>query len=189
MLLITAREEWASLCWAVWLWHCHNNLKKVYFGKYPHKLKLSMHMPQSGLCHYMYTSGTLHILATLPPGNILLPTEQKAWWVSELIWTTWGREKSVASARNQTMIPWLSSLQKYLQHRRYLYHNMLMLEYDTIKNSKICITIFFPNSIPTTILCFYFHIRTVHHDIIKVFYSPTNAQVIVVKTILKFTLK
>jgi len=28
-----------------------------------------------------------------------------------------------------------------------------------------------------------------HHDIIKVFYSPTNAQVIVLKTILKFTLK
>jgi len=34
----------------------------------------------------------------------------------------------------------------------------------------------------------YFHIRTVHYDIIKVFYSPTNAQVIVLKTILKFTL-
>ena len=34
-----------------------------------------------------------------------------------------------------------------------------------------------------------FHIRTMHLDIIKVFYSPTNAQVIVLKTILKFTLK
>jgi len=35
-----------------------------------------------------------------------------------------------------------------------------------------------------------FHIRTVRLDIIKVFYSPTNAQVIVLKkTILKFTLK
>ena len=33
-----------------------------------------------------------------------------------------------------------------------------------------------------------FHIRTVHRDIIKVLYSPTNAQVIVLKTILKFTL-
>ena len=31
-----------------------------------------------------------------------------------------------------------------------------------------------------------FHIRTVHRGIIKVFYSPTNAQVIVLKTILKF---
>ena len=35
----------------------------------------------------------------------------------------------------------------------------------------------------------FFHVRTVHHDIIKVFYSPTNAQVIVLQTILKFTLK
>jgi len=31
--------------------------------------------------------------------------------------------------------------------------------------------------------------RTVHRDIIKVFYSPTNVQVIVFKTVLKFTLK
>jgi len=29
----------------------------------------------------------------------------------------------------------------------------------------------------------------VHRDIVKVYYSPTNAQVIVSKTILKFTLK
>jgi len=29
----------------------------------------------------------------------------------------------------------------------------------------------------------------VHCDIIKVIYSPTNAQVIVLKTVLKFTLK
>jgi len=29
----------------------------------------------------------------------------------------------------------------------------------------------------------------VHLDIIKVFYSPSNAQVIVLKTVLKFTLK
>jgi len=34
-----------------------------------------------------------------------------------------------------------------------------------------------------------FHICTVHLDIIEVIYSPTNAQVIVLKTILKFTLK
>jgi len=34
-----------------------------------------------------------------------------------------------------------------------------------------------------------FHIRTAHRDIIEVFYSPTNAQVIALKTILKFTLK
>ena len=34
-----------------------------------------------------------------------------------------------------------------------------------------------------------FHIRIMHRDIIKVFYSPINAQVIVLKTILKFTLK
>jgi hypothetical protein len=37
--------------------------------------------------------------------------------------------------------------------------------------------------------CFFFHIRTVHLDIIKVIYSPMNAQVTVLKTILKFTLK
>jgi hypothetical protein len=35
----------------------------------------------------------------------------------------------------------------------------------------------------------FFHIHTVHCDIIKVFYSPTDAQVIVLKTELKFTLK
>jgi hypothetical protein len=34
-----------------------------------------------------------------------------------------------------------------------------------------------------------FHIRTMRLDIIKVIYSPTDAQVIVLKTILKFTLK
>jgi hypothetical protein len=34
-----------------------------------------------------------------------------------------------------------------------------------------------------------FHIHTMRLDIIKVFYSPTNAQVIVLKTILKFALK
>jgi hypothetical protein len=34
-----------------------------------------------------------------------------------------------------------------------------------------------------------FHIRTVHRDIINFFYSPTNAQMIVLKTTLKFTLK
>ena len=33
-----------------------------------------------------------------------------------------------------------------------------------------------------------FHICTVHLEFIKVFYSPTDAQVIVLKTILKFTL-
>ena len=33
------------------------------------------------------------------------------------------------------------------------------------------------------------HIRNVHVDTIKVYHSPTNAQVIVLKTILKFTLK
>ena len=39
-----------------------------------------------------------------------------------------------------------------------------------------------------TLSYFFFHIHTVHRDI-KVFYSPTNAQVIVLKTVLKFTLK
>jgi hypothetical protein len=34
-----------------------------------------------------------------------------------------------------------------------------------------------------------FYIRTVHLDVIKVFYLPTNAQVIVLKTVLRFTLK
>jgi len=34
-----------------------------------------------------------------------------------------------------------------------------------------------------------FHIHTVHHDIIEVLYSPSNAQVTVLKIILKFTLK
>jgi hypothetical protein len=33
------------------------------------------------------------------------------------------------------------------------------------------------------------HIRAVHRDNIKGYYSPTNAQVIALKTILKFTLK
>ena len=36
---------------------------------------------------------------------------------------------------------------------------------------------------------FFFRIRTLHRAIIKVIYSPTNAKVIVLKTILKFTLK
>jgi hypothetical protein len=35
----------------------------------------------------------------------------------------------------------------------------------------------------------FFYIRTVLLDTIKVYYSPTNAQVIVLKTISKFTLK
>jgi hypothetical protein len=36
---------------------------------------------------------------------------------------------------------------------------------------------------------FFFNICTLHLDTIKVYYSRTNAQVIVLKTILKFTLK
>jgi len=36
---------------------------------------------------------------------------------------------------------------------------------------------------------FFFHIRTLRLDIIKVIYSSTNAQMIVLKTTLKFTLK
>jgi hypothetical protein len=35
----------------------------------------------------------------------------------------------------------------------------------------------------------FFYIRTMHLDTIKIFYSPTNAQMIFLKTILKFTLK
>jgi len=38
-------------------------------------------------------------------------------------------------------------------------------------------------------ILYFFYIRTVDLDIIKVFYSPTNAQVIVLKTVLKFTLQ
>ena len=34
-----------------------------------------------------------------------------------------------------------------------------------------------------------FYIYAVHLDTITVYYSPTNAQVIVLKTVLKFTLK
>ena len=34
-----------------------------------------------------------------------------------------------------------------------------------------------------------FHVRTVHLDIIKVFYSPTNAQVIVLKNNIKIHIK
>jgi hypothetical protein len=40
-----------------------------------------------------------------------------------------------------------------------------------------------------TLIFFFFYICTVHLDTIKVYSSPTNAQVIVLKTILKFTLK
>ena len=36
---------------------------------------------------------------------------------------------------------------------------------------------------------YFFYIRAVHLDTIKVFYSATNIQVIVLKTILKLTLK
>jgi hypothetical protein len=38
-------------------------------------------------------------------------------------------------------------------------------------------------------LVYDFYICTIYLDIIKVFYSPTNPQVIGLKTILKFTLK
>jgi len=39
------------------------------------------------------------------------------------------------------------------------------------------------------IVQYFFHIRTVNLDIIKVFYSPTDAQVNCLQKILKFTLK
>jgi hypothetical protein len=39
------------------------------------------------------------------------------------------------------------------------------------------------------LLFIYFYICTLHLDNIKVYYSPTNAEVIVLKTTLKFTLK
>jgi len=35
---------------------------------------------------------------------------------------------------------------------------------------------------------FFFYVHTVHLDTIKVYYSPTNTQVSVLKTVLKFTL-
>jgi len=38
-------------------------------------------------------------------------------------------------------------------------------------------------------MSFFLYIHTMHLETIKVFYSPTNAQVIVLKTILKLTLK
>jgi hypothetical protein len=38
-------------------------------------------------------------------------------------------------------------------------------------------------------ISFFFYIPTVHLGTIKVYYSPTDAQVIVLKTILKLTLK
>ena len=70
-------------------------------------------MPQSGVLplhvRKWYTS---HTVATLMLGNILLPTEEKARYVPEFIWTPWRKEKSVAPNCNQTTIPWLSSLQK-----------------------------------------------------------------------------
>jgi len=41
---------------------------------------------------------------------------------------------------------------------------------------------------PTNVLS-NFHFRAVHLDIIKAIYSPTNAQVNCLQTLLKFTLK
>jgi len=41
----------------------------------------------------------------------------------------------------------------------------------------------------TSNIKFFFYICTLHLDTIKVYYSPTNAQVIILKTVLKFTVK
>jgi hypothetical protein len=66
--------------------------------------------------------------------------------------------------------------------------------FQTFLSSPFIIT-FKPHPTPHKLLqydtMFFSHIRTVqlHLDIINVTYSPTNAQVIVLKTILKFTLK
>jgi len=54
------------------------------------------------------------------------------------------------------------------------------------ENSHMALYAHFPKRMP---VFFYFYIRNVPLDVIKVFYSPANAQMIFSKTILKFTLK
>jgi hypothetical protein len=53
----------------------------------------------------MDVSDQLHSAGALPSLKVpLLPSEQVAGWAPDWVWMLWGREKSLASARNQTPI-------------------------------------------------------------------------------------
>ena len=55
-------------------------------------------------------NGQLHNQAALPMGKETpAPTQQKGGWALELVWVLWRRSKSVAPARNRTVIAWMSS--------------------------------------------------------------------------------
>jgi hypothetical protein len=61
--------------------------------------------------HYMEVCGHLHTLATLNPGqDPLVSIKQETGWFPHSLWMLWGREKFLAPARHQTLIPQLSSL-------------------------------------------------------------------------------
>ena len=57
-------------------------------------------------------SGQLYVPTALPPGKeSVVPTEQKAGWAPEPVFTFWRRYKYVASGGNRTTIPRTSSQQ------------------------------------------------------------------------------
>jgi len=57
-------------------------------------------------CYWIEVSGHLHPLAVIPPVKVIqVPIEQEDGWVLEPEWMLWREEKSLAPARNQTMIP------------------------------------------------------------------------------------
>jgi len=51
----------------------------------------------------MEMNGQLHIPAALLQENNSLPIEQEVEWVSELVWTFWGRKKYLAPTTIQTL--------------------------------------------------------------------------------------
>jgi hypothetical protein len=58
----------------------------------------------------MKVTGQLHALVTLPLSKeSLVPIEWETQWAPETVWTLWKREKSLAPASSQSMIPWVSS--------------------------------------------------------------------------------
>ena len=80
----------------------------VYAMKAHEEMEVQLHSTLTSTTDGM--SGQLYVPTALPPGKeSVVPTEQKAGWAPEPVFTFWRRYKYVASGGNRTTIPRTSS--------------------------------------------------------------------------------